>query len=316
MMATSAGVLALMLSVVAFTRLDAYRVKRNQSKDAPEDHDLETQENTIADGLQDRIQPDESLAESNQLVLDKAVQTKRKPPAKVHCGGYWGGWGACSRHCGGGSQTRQYQVTRHPAHGGNACPSTQSRTCNTNSCPIDCQGQWGDWNACSVTCGAGSQTRRYQVTRQPAHGGNACPSPSTQSKTCNTHSCPIDCQGQWGDWNACSVTCGAGSQTRKFQVSVQAQHGGEPCQSDVSEERSCQADPCVDADKNEGDDGVIDAPTDCEGTWGEWGACSKSCGGGNQARQYVVTTEAKSGGKSCCVESGFVHNKACNTQSC
>lgn len=313
MMARSAGVSALMLFAVAFPRFDAYRVKRTQSKDASENHDFEAHENTITDGLEERSQPDESLEESNQLVLDKAVQTKGKP-SPVHCHGSWHGWGQCSKNCGGGSQTRHYHVTRHPQHGGHGCPGAQSRPCNTNPCPLDCLGHWGNYGTCSQNCGGGSQTRLWQVTRPSAHGGNACPSP--QSKPCNTLSCPIDCQGEWGGWSACSVTCGAGSQTREFKVSVQAQHGGKPCQNDVSEEKSCEADPCVDTDKNDGDDGVIDAPTDCEGHWEEWGACSKPCGGGTQARQYVVTTEAKSGGKACCVESGFVASQECNNQAC
>merc|ERR1719409_1067501 len=56
--------------------------------------------------------------------------------------------------------------------------------------------------------------------------------------------------------------------------------------------------------------------SDCLWTdWEEWGGCSKSCGGGEKARNRFVKEHARNGGKSC-----VAHNKtelgACNTQTC
>ena len=62
-----------------------------------------------------------------------------------------------------------------------ACPSelTQSQACNEQGCPVDCDGSWGGWTECSAECGGGSQSQSYTVSRQPANGGQACPSELT-----------------------------------------------------------------------------------------------------------------------------------------
>ena len=45
---------------------------------------------------------------------------------------------------------------------------------------------------------------------------------------------------------------------------------------------------------------VIDAtPEDCEGAFGDWTDCSKTCAGGNKTREYSVQVEAVRGGKVC-----------------
>jgi hypothetical protein len=43
------------------------------------------------------------------------------------------GWGACSKPCGGGVQTRT--VTQSSANGGSGCP-TLAQSCNTQACPV------------------------------------------------------------------------------------------------------------------------------------------------------------------------------------
>jgi hypothetical protein len=54
---------------------------------------------------------------------------------RVNCEGSWGGWGNCSKECGGGVKTRSFRVTHTPKHGGSACPSSpQQQNCNTQAC--------------------------------------------------------------------------------------------------------------------------------------------------------------------------------------
>ena len=48
--------------------------------------------------------------------------------------------------------------------------------------------------------------------------------------TCNTEECPVDCEGEWGSWSPCSITCGSnGNVTRVFNVSTEASSGGIQC---------------------------------------------------------------------------------------
>lgn len=110
----------------------------------------------------------------------------------------WSDWGACSKQCGGGTQSRTATVT-HPANaGGNQCPPlVETRACNSNPC-VDCQvSNWSEWGACSRQCGGGTQSRSRSVTQQPGPGGAPCP-PLLETRTCNTQIC---CNARpWSSW--------------------------------------------------------------------------------------------------------------------
>ena len=54
---------------------------------------------------------------------------------------------------------------------------------------------WGDWSACSVTCGAGSKRRSRSCTNpSPKHGGPTCIEQglgeATEDQSCNASPCP------------------------------------------------------------------------------------------------------------------------------
>ena len=40
------------------------------------------------------------------------------------------------------------------------------------------------------------------------------------------------------------------------------------------------------------------SPIDCQGSWSDWGDCSKTCGGGKR-RKYTITREAQNNGNAC-----------------
>ena len=83
----------------------------------------------------------------------------------------WSNWGACSKPCAGGTQTRTRSTTQVNMYGGIECgPSSNTRSCNTDNCPIDCEGDW-HW----VGCSSSRRVKQYKVTRNSAHGGNSCP---------------------------------------------------------------------------------------------------------------------------------------------
>lgn len=53
-------------------------------------------------------------------------------------------------------------------------------------------GSFGDYEACSKTCGSGTQ-RRYRACNNPApkHGGKGCPGVNFENRACNTNLCPV-----------------------------------------------------------------------------------------------------------------------------
>lgn len=49
---------------------------------------------------------------------------------------------------------------------------------------------WSAWGSCSVSCGGGTKTRTRTCTNPaPAYGGANCAGSSSESTSCNTHSC-------------------------------------------------------------------------------------------------------------------------------
>ena len=57
-------------------------------------------------------------------------------------------------------------------------------------------------------------------------------------------------------------------------------------------------------------------PVDCVGSWGAWGACSASCGGGTRDRTYTITTPKVGSGSDCVAENGATDREECNTTAC
>jgi preprotein translocase subunit YajC len=55
----------------------------------------------------------------------------------VNCEGFYDeNWSVCSATCGGGTQTKKWNITVSPENGGDVCPpSTITQSCNTQSCP-------------------------------------------------------------------------------------------------------------------------------------------------------------------------------------
>lgn len=64
------------------------------------------------------------------------------------------------------------------------------------------------------------------------------------------------------------------------------------------------------------DAACVNEVVDCEGYWGPFSACSKTCGGGVQRQSYRVVTLARNGGALCPHTSGDVKSRACNTERC
>jgi Spondin-like TSP1 domain/PAN domain/Thrombospondin type 1 domain len=211
--------------------------------------------------------------------------------------------GICSKDCGTGSQTGRYNIITAPENGGQACPigNPPSRECNIQPCPLpgDCEYSIVYDGDCSKECGTGLQTGRYNITKQPVHSGQACPTGDPPTRECNTHPCPVDCKASgWSNWSACDKPCGEGSKTRIRTIIQSAKHGGATCPP-LSEIESCNTDPC---------------PVDCKVSgWGNWSACDKPCGEGSKTRTRTTTQSAEHGGETCPPLSEI---ESCNTDPC
>ena len=106
---------------------------------------------------------------------------------------------------------------------------------------------------------------------------------------------PVNCAGGWGGWGSCSETCGGGTQSRSYSVTTAASGGGAACP--AAQNRNCNTAACA---------------VNCVGSWGGWGSCSETCGGGTQSRTYSVTTSASGGGAAC----PAAQNRGCNNDAC
>lgn len=56
---------------------------------------------------------------------------------------------------------------------------------------VDCKwGPYGNWSACTKSCGGGFQTRLRDIVQQAQHGGAKCDGESTDLRVCAEHACP------------------------------------------------------------------------------------------------------------------------------
>eukprot|EP00929_Paragymnodinium_shiwhaense_P048014 TRINITY_DN24344_c0_g1_i3.p1 TRINITY_DN24344_c0_g1~~TRINITY_DN24344_c0_g1_i3.p1 ORF type:complete len:1739 (+),score=304.31 TRINITY_DN24344_c0_g1_i3:62-5278(+) len=253
---------------------------------------------TCGKGTQQRTFVIDQKAENGGKPCEEKTETRlcNVQECPVDCKGRWGQWTECSAPCGAGTQLRTFVVEIEGNNGGEPCPDAEEdRPCNTQICSVDCEGHWTPFSECSATCGLGRHSSSYVITRYPEGGGKPCPA-GKREKECKMRECPVDCEGTWGPWSTCPTTCGPGQQLRDFQVSIQAQFGGDECP--TREDRECNLE--------------VHCPVNCEGKWDEWTECSATCGGGVQSRIFKVGKPAEYGGKQCPTH----EQRRCSDQSC
>ena len=98
----------------------------------------------------------------------------------------WSSWSSCSRTCGSGVKTRTRTKTSYASCGGSCHYHSfqETKTCNSNCCPVDCLYSWGSWSSC-LGCGMSSHSRSPTIHRYSRCKGNSCP--SKQTRSCNTN---------------------------------------------------------------------------------------------------------------------------------
>nr|XP_012150416.1 PREDICTED: spondin-1-like isoform X6 [Megachile rotundata] len=157
--------------------------------------------------------------------------------------------------------------------------------------------QWGPWDACSVTCGRGTQFRQRHYLDEAAAVTNNCNVPLSDKLTCfgknshckgerhpvsNTEMCALE---NWSSWSSCTTTCGPGHKTRSRNFREKKHR--KICKagmdrSDFQQTIDCENEPCPDEDADE------KCPEDRYTQWSDWSPCSSSCGPGVQLRSRLV----------------------------
>ena len=239
---------------------------------------------------------------------------------KLSCGS-WGSWGSCQGTCGTGTQIRKRTCNNISTYDSRVCSAntiatntTQSQTCTLATCcsqTVDNGTTYGSWSACP-TCADSTvnQTRSKTVAKKSAYDGSTCPSvTTTESRACT--GLPTCCSkktkvcGSWGAYSSCSKTCGTGTQTRKRTCYYKSDYTGAKCGSDFteSESKNCNTQGCCSS-----------TYTSC-GSWGSYGSCSKSCGGGTKTRKRTCYRKSSYDNHNC---SSYTDSSStsCNTQGC
>jgi hypothetical protein len=162
--------------------------------------------------------------DAGQPILEQCKQVK----PKEYKFGDWALWGACSKTCDGGVQTRERAIVE-AVNGSRTVTGalTEALSCGSD-CPgpppVDCKfGEWEDWGACGK-CG-GQKFRFRHILVYPKNGGKQCKLEDTDE----TKACPIKCEKlnvcmwqDWDDWGTCTAKCGAGKRVRRRHLHAAA----------------------------------------------------------------------------------------------
>jgi Thrombospondin type 1 domain len=224
---------------------------------------------------------------------------------------YWdySGWSTPS---GCGTVTASRTVTCKRSDGATASagnctgakPASTQSTTSYSGCTYSAS--LGGWGSCSASCGGGTQYRSVSCTRSDgtAASNSSCGSPAT-SQSCNTQACaPVYSYNfSYGAWTGCSANCNGGTRSRGAAcirsdgATVSNAYCGTP---HVTESCNTQACPVA---------------YTYNFSYGGWGACSASCGGGTMSRGVeCIRSDGASVATGNC---GTPQTSAsCNTQAC
>jgi hypothetical protein len=178
-------------------------------------------------------------------------------------------------------------------------PATSTPTTDYSTCTYS--NSYGGWGSCSASCGGGTQTRSATCVRSDGSAVSSayCSTPTT-SQSCNTQSCYSY------SWSASgwSTPNGCGTVTSTRSVTCLRSDGA--AMSDAYCSGTKPATTQSDTNYNS---------CTYSYSYGSWGSCSVSCGGGTQ---YRSATCYRSDGA--VVDNGYCGAAAtaqsCNTQAC
>merc|ERR1719199_508669 len=157
-----------------------------------------------------------------------------------------------------------------PAFNGASCHPEMERwvPCNEQPCAIDGEWTlWSGWSPCSAACGDGTQERIRDIAVAAEYGGIECQGESKETMDCQAIPCPVDCEvTDWADADGatCSTSCGGGTIKQERTITVEADHSGEACPTELERQEPCNTLPCP-----------ANGGASCEAPLEEWRACNE-----------------------------------------
>ncbi|XP_063781564.1 A disintegrin and metalloproteinase with thrombospondin motifs 7 isoform X2 [Pseudophryne corroboree] len=176
--------------------------------------------------------------------------------------------------------------------------------------PPDFSWRYGAWSECSTTCGTGVQRQLVHCVERVAglveeRYCDYLTRPDDRQRNCNEEPCPP----RWwvGEWQQCSITCGAGGVQKRTVLCIQ--------RVGLDEQRALQHSDCQHLPKPESSINCNQREP-CPAVWhhGNWSQCSVSCGEGVQYRDIFCDNELEGG--ACKPSESPITKKACVMPSC
>lgn len=205
------------------------------------------------------------------------------------CVGTWNEWEKCPNKC--YNETDDIDIV-HRTFNGTCSNLIETSNCPRSFCPVDCKGEWTEFDNCP-SCINKNETvkrvsRKYRVNTPELHDGFCSLRGSVEYSNCPLNYCPVDCKGEWTEFDTCPEECimwnEERSVSRRFIASQEAQHSGSNCPDPKVETSNCPA--------------TNICPVDCDGTWSEWSTCPSNCINENDAvpkvsRNFILSETAK-----------------------
>jgi hypothetical protein len=165
--------------------------------------DWQPGECTVECGGGERVLTREVVTPASNGGAECPIMLEKEPcnmqPCPIDCVvDEWSEFGACSKDCGGGIQSRVRRAITEDEHGGEPCGDlSETIECNVDACDLPCEleAEWSEWSECSKECdwGVTFQTKGVQKAGGPE---GYCPEwydeARMQAAYCNTMECPQD----------------------------------------------------------------------------------------------------------------------------